>query len=158
MKKFFPLFLVVFAFLITTSSASAQGLKSVCSSVASATSGRTFIYKNSAPLRTGGIGTPIRGFREEPTLIMNGQFSRTGTTIYNNRGQRLGSCPWASAQGHVGGRYRCTFSTRSLRRLAVSSTRLPLVYFALGAKKCVAIPDAGKCFGSSKGLCSRVLS
>ena len=117
----------------------------------------SFIYKNSAPLRRGGIGTPIVGFRREPTLICNTRScSRRGTTIYDNRGTRIGGCPWTSAHGHVGGRFRCTMQTSSLRRSATRAGT-PAVFFTVSGSTCVKIPDAGRCYGSSKGLCNQTI-
>jgi hypothetical protein len=118
-----------------------------------------FIYKNSAPIRSGGVGTPLIGFRDEPTLIMNRNVSSRGwTTIYDSKGNSLGRCPWADAHGHSGGRYRCTMNTRTLRRAAVKNTKSPLIYIRLTAKTCVSVPDAGKCYGSVKGKCNSTLT
>ena len=132
-------------------------LAEVCETVLSTSQART-IYKNSAPLRSGGVGTPLIGYRKEPTLIMNTNNSSRGTTaIYSAAGAKIGSCPWATAEGHPGGRYRCTMSTSSLRRAAQRSGNSPKVYFRLKNKICVEIKDAGKCYGSVKGLCNQTI-
>lgn len=134
------------------------GINKACKKVLSATDRSKFIYKNSAPLRVGGIGSPIRGFREEPTLIMNQNVSSRGTaTILDAKGKKIGSCPWASAHGHSGGRYRCTMKTQSLRRSATSSGGKPTGYFKITPTTCVEVPDLGRCYGSVKGLCNRTL-
>lgn len=135
-------------------------LEKVCGKIKKITSlpNRCYIYKNSAPNRAGGPGTPLIGYRQEPTLIgnCNGSLSRSGTTIYSKKGKILGTCPFTSAHGHYG-RYRCTMPTAILRRMAVARTKKPEVYFSKGKKSCVKVPDAGKCYGSSKGLCNRVI-
>lgn len=132
-----------------------QGL---CRNVTEVTSGGLFIYKNSAPLRSGGVGTPLVGYRKEPTLIMNRNVSSRGTSnVYDHSGNRIGSCPWASAEGHSGGRYRCTMQTSSLRRTAVKNTRKASVLIKINSSTCVNVPDAGRCYGSVKGLCNQTI-
>jgi len=116
-----------------------------------------YIYKNSAPLRSGGVGTPIVGFRREPTLIMNQNITRSGTVIYDSQGNRIGSCPWASAHGHSGGRFRCSMQTASLRRAAIRGTGSPKIFFRTRGTRCVEVPDAGRCYGSVKGLCNQLI-
>ena len=141
-----------------TATATPEGkLDKVCAKVRKGTGG--FIYKNSAPLRSGGPGTPLVGFRKEPTLIGlgAGSLSRNGTVIYDILGNKLGSCPWTTAHGAGGGRYRCTMSTISLRRKAIRKSRKPTVYFKLVGKSCIKIPDAGRCYGSVKGLCNQLI-
>lgn len=131
-----------------------KALSTVCKTVRG-TSG--FIYKNSAPLRSGGVGTPLVGFRYEPTVISNIRgVLLSSANIYDTNGATIGRCPFASAQGHAG-RYRCTMKTSSLRRAAVRNTRSPAVLFQLKGKSCVLIPDAGKCYGSVKGACNRTI-
>ena len=110
-----------------------------------------FIYKNSAPVRDAS-GVMI-GLRYEPTLIMKKVFPAGSTTIYSTSGARLGSCPKAQANGAAGGRMRCTMKTASLRRSAVQSGGTA-VFFTLGRGFCAKIPDAGKCYGSTKGACN----
>lgn len=133
-------------------------VKKLCPSIIAVTSGG-LIYKNSAPIRSGGVGTPLIGYREEPTLIMQNNVSSRGwTTIYDSKGKSIGRCPWASAEHTYGGRYRCVMNTRSLRRSAVKNTKSPLIYIRLTAKKCVSVPDAGKCYGSVKGKCNQTLT
>lgn len=132
--------------------------KKGCKNIDGVSKGGTYIYKNSAPLRSGGIGTRIVGFRREPTLIMNKNVSSRGRTyILDSKGNTLGSCPWASAHGHSGGRFRCTMSTSSLRRKAVKNTGKPAVFFKVKGSLCAEVPDAGRCFGSVKGLCNQTL-
>jgi len=115
------------------------------------------IYKQSAPLRAGGPGTPIIGFRREPTLIYNARnFSGGAATIYDSRGNRLASCPHTSAIGHAG-RARCTVQTASVRRAAVAKTRSPAIFFKINRNTCVRVPDAGRCVGSVKGLCNQLI-
>jgi len=129
-----------------------------CKTTQDVTKGGLFIYKNSAPLRSGGVGTPLIGYRDEPTLIMNRNVSSKGTTtIFDKKGKKIGSCPWASAHGHSGGRYRCTMNTRALRRTAVKNTGSPTVFFKLKGTTCVEVPDAGRCYGSVKGKCNQTL-
>lgn len=157
MKKFLFVFVGVF-FAVTSFAApvKTKALSSVCTSVQGYSS--LFVYKNSAPLRSGGVGTPLIGYREEPTLIMTRNVSSRGTsTIYDSNGKSLGRCPWTSAHGFSGGRFRCTMNTRALRRAAIKNTRSPSVYFTLKGKSCVKIADAGKCYGSSKGKCNQTL-
>ena len=135
-----------------------SALKDVCKSTVSVSNGQ-FIYKNSAPLRSGGVGTPLIGYRKEPTLIMTTKaWARGVTTVYDSNGKSIGRCPWASAENTRGGRWRCTMSTSSLRRAAVRNTKKPAVYFKLNSKTCAQVPDAGRCYGSSKGLCGQLIS
>ncbi len=118
------------------------------------------IYKNSAPVRSGSShSSPIVGFREEPTLLMlrSNLAEKKTTTIYASDGQVLGRCPWATANDASGGRYRCTLKTRTVRRKAVKLTESPTIYIKARAKTCVEVPDAGKCYGSVKGLCNKTL-
>lgn len=117
-----------------------------------------FVYKNSAPVR-GGADARIIGYRVEPTLIMSSSAmsQRGGTKIYDTKGKQIGSCPWASAHGFAGGRFRCTMNTRNLRRAAIRNTRTPAVLIQYRGTACVRVPDAGRCFGSVKGLCNRIL-
>ena len=129
----------------------------VCTSVITLPDGR-FIYKNSAPLRNArGI---MIGLRYEPTLIMNSSAysSRGGTKAYDSNGSVIGTCPWASAHGFSGGRFRCTMKTSSLRRTAVKNTKNPAVFFNYKGTACVKVPDAGRCYGSVKGGCNRLIS
>ncbi len=117
----------------------------------------TFIYKNSAPLRAGGVGTRLIGYRKNPTLIMERNVSlRGGVNILNERGKSIGRCPWSSAEGASGGRYRCTMETSSLRRAAVGSTGSASIYFPVRGG-CIKVPDAGRCYGSVKGLCTQMI-
>jgi hypothetical protein len=134
-------------------------LSTVCGRITEAGNASSTIYKQSAPLRSGGIGTPIVGFRQEPTLIMNRNISSRGTKpIYDSKGNRLATCPWASAHGHSGGRFRCTVQTSSLRRAAIRNTKSPSIFFNVTGKSCVRVPDAGRCVGSVKGQCDRLIS
>jgi hypothetical protein len=116
-----------------------------------------YIYKNSAPLRSGGVGTPLIGYRKEPTLIMNQNITRSGTVIYDSQGNRIGTCPWADAHGHAGGRFRCTMQTASLRRTAIRRTGSPKIFFRTRGTRCVEVPDSGRCYGSVKGLCNQII-
>jgi hypothetical protein len=136
----------------------AAGPFAACNSTKLVTSGG-MIYKNSAPIRSGGVGTPLIGYRVEPTLILVGRGigNKSTTTIYASNGKKIGSCPWASAHDTLGGRYRCTMNTRSLRRSAVAAARSPTIYFKLKAGVCAEVPDAGKCYGSVKGLCNQIM-
>jgi hypothetical protein len=136
----------------------ARPIDKICPKVQAAGSESATIYKQSAPLRSGGIGTPIVGFRQEPTLIFNRRnFSGGSHTIYDSSGKALGSCPVVSAHGHAG-RARCTMQTSSIRRAAVRNTRSARVYFKISGRLCVSVPDAGRCIGSVKGMCDRLIS
>jgi hypothetical protein len=134
--------------------AQAQTIAS-CSAVEDLPS-KNFIYKNAAPLRSGGPGTPLVGFRRQPTLIMNKVYSRSRTRVYDSQDNLLVTCPWATAHGHAGGRFRCTNSTAILRRKAIKNTGSPTVYFVTNPRttSCARVPDAGRCYGSVKGLCT----
>lgn len=143
----------LFASDLLVSNAEAQ-----CASRTTVPAGGAFIYKQSAPLRNR-RGTLI-GYRYEPTLIGNrrGILSRAGTTIYNSKLGVLARCPWASADGHAGGRYRCTVQTATLRRAAIRTSGSPAILFTLTGSACALVPDAGRCFGSVKGPCNRLIS
>lgn len=43
-----------------------RNLKAVCGRVLDAGNASSTIYKQSAPLRSGGVGTPLIGYRKEP--------------------------------------------------------------------------------------------
>lgn len=133
-----------------------EQLAKVCKKVTTLPNGG-YIYKNSAPLRSGGVGTPLIGYRKEPTLIGNTSLNRSGTIIYAANGSKVGRCPWSSAHGHAGGRYRCTMGTASLRKRAIARGDSATIYFRLTGKSCVKVPDAGKCYGSTKGLCKQTI-
>ncbi len=128
-----------------------------CTNIISVTSGG-LIYKQSAPLRSGGVGTPLIGYRKEPTLILVKNLSnRKTTTIYAKNGKKLGTCPWATAHDTQGGRFRCTMSTSGLRRAAIAKSGSPIILFTIKPNKCVQVPDAGRCNGSVKGLCNQLI-
>ncbi len=128
-----------------------------CSSVITLPNSK-FIWKNSAPVR-GGRDEHIIGYRVQPTLIMYSaaMSSRGGTKIYDLAGNLIGTCPWASADGAAGGRFRCTMNTRNLRRAAIRNTKNPAVLIVYKGSACVKVPDAGRCFGSVKGPCNQLL-
>jgi len=131
-----------------------------CERILDVKKSRSFIYKHSAPMRVGGrtYPAPIVGFRKEPTLILNVRIGSTqGTKILDSKGITIGSCPWTVAKGHSGGRYRCTMSTSSLRRKAIKSSGKPAIFFTLNKKSCAKVEDAGRCLGSSKGLCNQII-
>lgn len=117
-----------------------------------------FIYKNSAPIRSGGVGTPLVGYRKQPTLILLRKgYSKSTTTIYSSTGEKIGRCPWASAHDAAGGRYRCTMNTARLRKAAITSAESATIFISVKANTCVEVPDAGRCYGSSKGLCNQLI-
>ena len=137
----------------------ARSLTKVCTSIKNVGSASSTIYKNSAPLRSGGVGTPLIGYRKEPSLIMLRNISsRTTKPIYDSLGNRLATCPWASAHDAAGGRFRCTVQTSSLRRAAIRNTRKSTIYFNVSGKQCIKVEDAGRCYGSVKGLCNQLIS
>ena len=158
MKMRFLVLAILGVFAIGQESAQAA-IGDQCSTIQTVGGGN--IYKNSAPVRANSnLTAPIIGFRREPTLIMTRNISTRGTvTIFDSRGTSIGRCPWATAHGTAGGRYRCTMQTSSLRRTAVRNTSSPTVYFKVNtrSKLCIRIPDAGKCYGSVKGLCNQTL-
>jgi hypothetical protein len=153
MKKIIMLAAVLSVLLTTT----AHAQNAACSTVITLPNSK-FIYKNSAPVR-GGPNAVIIGFRVEPTLIMTTSAfsSRSSTKIYDSAGNHIGSCPWASAHGFAGGRFRCTMNTRNLRRAAINNTKSPAVFIRYKGTACAKIPDAGRCYGSVKGPCDRIL-
>ena len=140
----------------TSPTPSPSGLETVCPKIREVKPG--FIYKNSAPLRSGGVGTALVGYRREPTLIcMTRGVCGKSTRIYDSAGTVIGSCPWASAHDAPGGRFRCTMKTANLRKKAVQNTGEPDIYFRLLSDNCAHIPDAGRCYGSVKGLCGQLI-
>ena len=157
MKKIVRALSVTLATLSFGVASQAQTIAS-CTTVESLPS-TNFIYKNSAPIRSGGIGTPLVGFRREPTLIMNKSYTRSATKVYDSQDNLLVTCPWADAHGHSGGRFRCTNSTAIMRRRAVKNTGSPTVYFVMNprTKSCARVPDAGRCYGSVKGECTKLI-
>jgi hypothetical protein len=157
MKKILVAFSATLAILSFGVAAQAQTIAS-CETVEKLPT-RNLIYKSAAPLRRGGPGTPLVGFRKQPTLIMNKSYTRSGTRIYDSQDNLLTTCPWASANGHAGGRFRCTNSTITMRRRAIQNTGSPAVFFVTNprTKSCAYVPDAGRCYGSVKGLCDRTI-
>ena len=158
--------MVFFAILFSLTLASfaeaerkARTLAKVCTNIKTVGSASSTIYKNSAPIRSGGVGTPLIGYRKEPTLIMLRNISSRGTKpIYDSQGNRLATCPWASAHDAAGGRFICTVQTSALRRAAIRNTRKATVYFNVTGKQCIKVEDAGRCYGSVKGLCNQLIS
>ena len=144
------------AFAARAAKAKAQAV-SGCKSTITLPNGK-FIYKQSAPLRSGGIGSPLIGYRIEPTLIGNygapGASSRI--TVHGKNGTQIGSCPKASAHGHSY-RARCTMNTRSLANAAKRAGGSTAAYFKINSSQCVLVPDLLRCYGSVKGLCGRRL-
>lgn len=145
MKKY-----ILAAFVLTmifSSNASAQCTKIVGVS--------PNIYKQSAPLRNSrGV---LIGYRLEPTWIdVQGVLSRGSINVYSTNNVLLGKCPWASAHGFRG-RARCSFKTATLRRKAIAASGSPSVRFQLKNGVCSQVPDAGKCVGSVKGPCNRLI-
>lgn len=136
----------------------ARSIEQFCPKVQAAGSESSTIYKQSAPLRAGGVGTPLVGYRKELTLIFNKRnFSGGSHTVYDSKGNSLGRCPVVSAHGHAG-RARCTMQTSTVRRAAIRNTRSPRIYFKVSQNLCVSVADAGRCVGSVKGLCDRLIS
>lgn len=135
----------------------ARTLAQNCKAVQDVGSASGTIYKQSAPIRTGGVGTALIGYRREPTLIYNRRnFSGAFATIYDSQGNSLARCPHTSAHGHAG-RARCTAQTASIRRAAINRTGSPTIYFKASNRLCVKVPDAGRCVGSVKGLCTQLI-
>lgn len=129
-----------------------------CDEILKVEDGGKFIYKQSAPIRASAAGSPITGFRQEPTLIMNVDISSKGRIpILDSNGDQIVSCPWASATGHKGGRARCTAKTSDVRRKAIANTGSASILFKVNASQCVLVPDAGRCVGSTKGQCDRLI-
>ncbi len=114
------------------------------------------IYKNAAPVRAGGSGTPLVGYRKEPTLIFSSLANgRLGTTtIYDSEGTRLIRCPKTSAHGFAG-RYRCTNNTPKMCAKARRNTDSKAVFFKVDTNRYVKVPNSGRCYGSTKGLCNQ---
>jgi hypothetical protein len=156
--------LTVMCILATTiGTAAARSIEERCPSIKDAGNPSKTIYKQSAPLRSGGLDSPIVGFRKEPTLIFNRRNFRGGAhRIYDSTGVALARCPVVSAHGHAG-RARCTIQTSSLRSRArrnskrETGTASPTIYFKIQRNLCVRVPDAGRCVGSVKGLCDRLI-
>lgn len=135
----------------------ARSLAQICPISQDVGSQSSTIYKQSAPLRSGGVGTPLIGYRKEPTLIYNKRnFSGGSATIYDSQGNSIVRCPHTSAHGHAG-RARCTVQTTTVRRAAVKKTGSPTIYFKVSGRLCVKVADAGRCYGSVKGLCSQLI-
>lgn len=135
----------------------ARTLAQICPSSQDVGSQSATIYKQSAPLRSGGVGTTLVGYRREPTLIYNRRnFSGGSATIYDSEGNSIARCPHTSAVGHAG-RARCSIQTATVRRKAVGNTGSPTIYFKVSGRLCIKVPDAGRCVGSVKGLCNQLI-
>lgn len=162
MKLMKDIFVTVCLSLGVSTAAEAQvrglSISNVCPKVQAAGAESSTIYKQSAPLRSGGVGTPLIGYRKEMTLIYNRRnFSGGSHVIYDSKGKSLASCPVTSAHGHAG-RARCTALTSVVRRAAIRNSGSPSVYFKINKNLCVKVPDAGRCVGSVKGLCNSLIS
>lgn len=152
--------LAVFGLVTTSAEAQyrARSIAQFCPKTEQVGSESATIYKNSAPLRANPTyGAPIVGYRYEPTLIFNKRnFTGSSFTIYDGKGNSLARCPYATAVNHQG-RARCTAQTASVRRAAVKNTGSPTIYFKISQNLCVSVPDAGRCYGSVKGPCDRLV-
>ncbi len=117
-----------------------------------------FIYKNSAPLRAGGEGTPLLGYEEVPTLIMKKDVSNKGLArVFDTTGNLITKCGWRTATGFPGGRFKCASNTRGMRKAAIKKSGTPAAFFKINRRTCIRIPDIGKCYGSVKGKCNQIL-
>ena len=156
-NKLFACFFVVGICLssLDASAASKRSIDQVCGNVEEFSTSK-FVYKNSAPLRNS-RGVMI-GLRYEPTLIGKARVLASSTTIYSSNGTKIGTCPWTTAHGFAGGRYRCTMQTSSLVRAAKKASGSPTVYFKLKGNSCVKVTHAGACYGSVKGGCNRTIN
>lgn len=154
-KILLSFFVVGFVFCVQSNANAVRRIRSAgaCSSVVGIGG---YIYKNYQPLRRG--DHTLIGYIASPTLLDNGGgSSRGGATIYDTKGVSLASCqglPCDECKNHW--RFKCSAATPSIRRSAVRNTRSPSVLFKVGGK-CVQVPDAGRCYGSVKGLCNRTL-
>lgn len=160
MRKSIVAVVALFGSFIVSAEAQVRGLSlaQTCPKVQDVGSASGTIYKNSAPVRANSsLTAPIVYFRKEPTLIF-GRRNFTGSThtIFDSSGNSLGRCPVTSAHG-AAGRARCTLQTASVRRNAVRNTGSPTVYFKISRSLCVKVEDAGKCYGSAKGLCNQII-
>ncbi len=138
----------------------ADAAPSSCASTVDATTS-AFVYKNSAPRRScNSPSCPIVGFRSDPTLLFKTRNYPGSCQILDKNGGNIARCPRQSAHDFSGGRCRCANAagtlTRVVRRAAVSKTGSPEIFFRMG-NKCVRVPDAGKCYGSVKGLCNSTI-
>jgi hypothetical protein len=133
-----------------------RALASVCSNKVGISG---YIYKNYQPLRRGPNDHTLVGYQRNPTLLDNGGGSRRGSgVIYDGNGKRLAVCqglPCDECRNHW--RFKCSTATASIRRAAVAAKRSATIYFGVGGGKCVTVTDAGKCYGSVKGLCNQTL-
>jgi hypothetical protein len=117
-----------------------------------------YIYKNAAPLRSGGEGTPLIGYEEVPTLIMKKNVSFKGkASVYDLVGNQIARCPWKPATGFAGGRYKCANNTRKMRKKAVTAAGSAAGLFKINTNLCIQIEDLGRCYGSVKGKCNQLL-
>lgn len=138
----------------------AQAAPTSCASSIDVTS-NVFVYKNSAPIRAcSALTCPIVRFRADPTLLFKTRTYPGSCQILDKDGRNIARCPRQSAHDFSGGRCRCANAagtlTRIVRRAAVSKSGSPEIFFKMG-NKCVRVPDAGKCYGSTKGLCNTTL-
>lgn len=140
--------------------ADAQTAPASCASTVDVTTS-AFLYKNSAPRRScNSPSCPIVGFRSDPTLLFKTRTYPGSCQILDRNGGNIARCPRQSAHDFSGGRCRCSNAagtlTRVVRRAAVSKTGSAEIFFKMG-NKCVRVPDAGKCYGSVKGLCNTTI-
>lgn len=141
-------------------SSEAQAAPTSCASTLEVTN-KSFMYKNSAPRRScNSPSCPIVGFRSDPTLLFRTRNYPGSCQILDKDGRNIARCPRQSAHDFSGGRCRCANAagtlTRVVRRAAVSKSGSPEIFFRMG-NKCVRVPDAGKCYGSVKGLCNTTI-
>lgn len=118
------------------------------------------LYKNSKPHRAcSAINCPIDYFEKFPSLLVNTPGTpRIGVAkLIDSNGGALASCGQRACRDcRQGFRYVCGGNTNSIAKTAKARTGKYTAYYKMGSK-CVQIPDIGKCVGSVKGLCNRIL-
>lgn len=124
-------------------------------------------YKSNTPQRTGGVGTALVGFTENPSII----FIKTNPAklgqakVYDKKGNLLFSAPRLSCasrpkgyfRGECLSRYKANVknaSTRVMRRKAIRQTGSPEAFWKVSSTLCVRVMDLGKCYNVKvRGKC-----
>lgn len=114
---------------------------------------RRQFWKNNKPLRAGPqIDAPVIGYFRQMTLAHNAGVNdynlAAATTLYDRKGNVLSAMiPYACRSDHCGGRVVSTVQTGTARIAAIRRTNKPVGYVKVSKRRCIKIPDIGRCYG-----------
>jgi len=142
------------------------GLSAICTNIQDFNP-RQMFWKNNKPHRaSSAINSPVIGYFKQMTLGNNVGFrSSVGSKaveLLDSKGGHLTTMiPYPCRSDHCGGRVVGSGQTDITRRLAISRTRSPVGYVALGKGLCIKIQDIGRCYGNevsmNRPLCNQTV-